>query len=166
MPLESDRSFIVFQVGDTLGALPLDAVERVAPMAELARPPGLPVPLEGILNLGGHPVPVLRLDHLLQLPETRPGLYSMLLLTKRETQKMGMLVDRVSEILRVADQEVVPVRKEDSFNACVQATIRHGEQLIHVLSAERILNRSEREALDAFVDLQRSRLAGWGRTIQ
>lgn len=166
MALKWDRSFVVFQFGSKLGAVPLEAVERIVPMAELARPPGLPAPLEGILNLGGAPVPVLRLDRLLQLPEKRPGLYSMLVLLKGEARKqVAMLVDRVSEILHVAHEEVLPVEPEDSFNACVEATITKPDHVIHVLSPARILLEKEHESLAAFRAIETIRLDDWRPTL-
>ena len=83
-------------------------------------------------------MPVLRLDRLLQLPERRPGLYSMLLLLKGESHtQVAMLVDRVSEILHVPNNEVLPVAGEDSFNSCVEATVNMRGHVVHVLSPAR-----------------------------
>jgi purine-binding chemotaxis protein CheW len=80
--MESERVLLVFYLAGQLAALPLENVQSIVPMAQLSRPPGLPSPLEGILNLAGRAVPVWRLDRLLQLPEQRAGLYSMLILLK------------------------------------------------------------------------------------
>ncbi len=82
MALESRRDLLLFHFAGQTAAFPLDAVSRVTPMAQLARPPGLPSPLEGILNLAGTPVPVVRLDRLFQLESRSPGLYSMLIVLK------------------------------------------------------------------------------------
>jgi chemotaxis signal transduction protein len=51
---------VVFHLSGQLAAIRLENVDRIAPMAQLARPPGLPSPLEGILNLAGTAMPVLR----------------------------------------------------------------------------------------------------------
>ncbi len=161
MPLESDRSFVIFHCGETLAALPLESVEKIAPMAQLAHPPGLPEPLEGILNLGGTAIPVLRLDHLLGLPQNPPRLYSMLLLAKPEPLPLAMLVDRVTEILHISSDQLLPVEKHDTFNACVQSVIHNGHQLIHVLSPAQILMKKEHEVLTSFIQHAQSRLANW-----
>jgi len=93
LPLE--RALLMFHVGGQFSALPLECVERIEPMAQLAHPPGTPSPVEGILNLGGRAVAVLRLDRLLQLPERLPGLYSMLILLKDVSDaRVALLVDR------------------------------------------------------------------------
>jgi len=158
----SYRSLVVFHLGGKLGGLPLESVEKIAPMCDLARPPGLLAPLEGILNWGGAAVPVLRLDRLLHLPEQRPGLYSMLMLLKgRSDNQVALLVDRVSEILHVPHSEVLPVRGEDSFNACVEATVNMRGQVVHVLSPARILLEREQESLSAFRTMEQLRLDDW-----
>lgn len=162
MPLDSDRAFVVFHCGETLGALPIEAVDKIAPMAELARPPGLPAPMEGILNLGGTAVPVLRLDRLLGLPQKAPGLYSMLIVAK----PLALLVDRVSEIRHISPDQLLPAGKEDSFNACVQAVIHSQNQIIHVFSPRQILLEKEHEILTRLAQREQTRLADWGAAIQ
>jgi purine-binding chemotaxis protein CheW len=131
-------------------------------MAHLARPPGLPAPLEGILNMAGEAVPVWRLDRLLQLPEQRPGLYSMLILLKGVSDcRTAMLVDRVSEILSVPEGALLPVGAKDSFNACAEAEVSLKGQVIHLLSVGRILLVQEREALSGFQAMAQRRLQDW-----
>src|ERR1700731_3095496 len=97
---ERQRMLVVFHLAGQLVALPLENVESIAPMARLARPPGLPCLLEGVLNVSGEAIPVVRLDRLLQLPERRPGLYSMLIVLRGVSDcRTALLVDRVTEIL-------------------------------------------------------------------
>jgi chemotaxis signal transduction protein len=167
VPLHFSRAMVVFYLGEKLAALPLESVEKIVPMADLARPPGLPAPLEGILNLAGASVPVLRLDRLLQLPERRPGLYSMLVLLKGGSGKqVALLVDRVSEILHLRNEQVLPVSEEDSFNACVEATINMRGNVVHVLSPSRILLEREHESLSAFRTIEQLRLDDWEPAIR
>lgn len=163
MPLKSGRALVVFSLGEALEALPLESVEKIVPMADLARPPGMPTPLEGILNLAGAAVPVVRLDRLLQLPERRTGLYSMLVLLKGDhpDSNVAMLVDRVIEILHVPNDAVLPVNASDSFNACVESTVNFGTHVVHVLSPARILLEREQESLSAFQTIERRRLDDW-----
>jgi purine-binding chemotaxis protein CheW len=163
MPLKSDRALVVFSLGERLGALPLESVEKIAPMADLARPPGLPAPLEGILNLAGAAVPVVRLNRLLQLPERRPGLYSMLVLLKGSDldDRVAMLVDRVVEISSVPSSAMLPIGEGDSFNACIEGTVTLRGQAVHVLSPRHILLQTEYESLSAFRAIEQRRLDDW-----
>jgi chemotaxis signal transduction protein len=146
-----------------MAALPLEDVERIAPMAHLARPPGLPAALEGVLNLAGTAVPVLRLDRLLRLPVERPGLYSMLILLKGISNgRVGILVDRVTEILSVPEMALLPVGGEHSFNGCAEALVAAPGAVIHLLSAKRILLEQEHESLAEFQTIAQRRIEEWG----
>ena len=160
--MEPQRSLLVFRLAGQLAALPLESVERIAPMAQLSRPPGLPYVLEGILNLAGRAVPVLRLDRLLELPEQPLGLYSMLILLKGVSNgRIAILVDRVSEILPLPESAFLPVGKDHSFNACAEAAVSVRGEIVNVLSPARILLEKERETLSAFQAMAQRRLQDW-----
>ena len=162
MSLDLQRALLVFHLAGRLAALPLENVERIAPMAQLARLPGMPAPLEGILNLAGVAVPVVCLDRLLRLPARRPGLYSMLIILKGVSSgPIALLVERVSAILYVRESGLLPVCGEDSFNACVEATVSSQGEIIHMLSPTRILLERDRETLSEFQTMAQQRLQDW-----
>jgi purine-binding chemotaxis protein CheW len=164
LPLEPQRALLVFHLADQIAAVPLENVERIVPMAQLARPPGLPSPLEGILNLAGIAVPVLRLDRLLQLGVQRPGLYSMLILLKGASEgRVALLVDRVSDVLTVAEAALLPVGEQHSFNGCAEALAPVRDDIVPLLSCTQILLQKERESLAEFQVLAQLRLQEWDR---
>jgi purine-binding chemotaxis protein CheW len=155
-------TLLVFQLSDRVAAVRLEDVERITPMAELVSPPGLPSALEGILNLAGIAIPVLRLDRLFTLPAQRLGLYSMLVILKAPRQgRFALLVDRVSEILPVPESAFLPIDQEDSFNGCAEATVAVRDETVHLLSPIRILVAKERAALSEFQIMAQRRLQEW-----
>lgn len=162
MPVDSQRALLVFRLTGQSVALPLENVQRLALMAQLARPPGLPSSLEGILNLAGTAVPVLRLDRLLHLPAADSGLYSMLIILKGISDGwVAVRVDRVTGIVSVPETTLVPVGREDTFNGCAEAAVRVEGQTVHLLSPGRILLERERERLIEFQVLVSQRLETW-----
>ena len=107
-------------------------------------------------------VPVLRLDRLLQLPEQPLGLYSMLILLKGVAKcPIAILVDRISEILLVSESALLPAGQENSFNACAEAVVPVRGQVVHLLSATRILLEKERDALAGFQAMAQRRIDAW-----
>lgn len=164
-PLSADtlcRNLLVFQLADQIAAFPVENVERITPMAELGRPPGMPSVLEGILNLSGSAVPVLRLDLLLKLPAQYPGLYSMLVVVRDgKERRIAILADRVRQILSVPENAFLPISGESSLNACTKAAVALGEEVIHVLSPTLILFEKERAILQEFQDSVQERLELW-----
>jgi purine-binding chemotaxis protein CheW len=162
LPLVSQRNLVVFQLADQTVALPLENIQRITSMAQLARPPGLPSLLEGVLNLAGGAVPILRLERLFQLATRPAGLYSMLMILKDiSAGPLGILVDRVNEVLSVPGSSLIRVSGEDMFNGCTEATIAVRGQAIHLLSPTRILLEKERELLSEFRAIAQQRLQDW-----
>lgn len=164
--LQSSSVLLVFQLSDRLAAVRLEDVERITPMAELATPPGLPAALEGLLNLAGVAIPVLRLDRLFALPAQHLSLYSMLVILKGSAPagRFAVLVDRVNEVLSVPEGAFAPIRQDDSLNGCAAATVTIRGDAIHLLSPTRILLAKEREALAEFQAIAQQRLRDWHTT--
>jgi purine-binding chemotaxis protein CheW len=127
----------------------------------------LPSPLEGILNLGGTAVPVLRLDRLLRLPVHETGLYSMLIVLKGLGDgAVALLVERIREVRSIPLSELLPVDRADSFNACAEASFVLGGQIVPLLSPRRLLLEKEMQALSEFRTLAQRRIEEWGAADQ
>ncbi len=158
----ANRVLLVFQIADRTAALSISDVERITPIAELAHPPGMPLVLEGLLDLAGTAAPVLRMDRLFELPAQHIGLYSMLVVLKSvDDSRVALLVDRVSRVATVPADALVPVTGEGSFNGCVEATVRLTDEVVHVLSPARLLTGKERAVLAEFLRVSERRQKQW-----
>jgi purine-binding chemotaxis protein CheW len=111
------------------------------------------------MNLGGAPIPVLDLARLLGkrdgASDTNP--YRHVLLDTDGA--LALLVDRVTDVVRVPVDQIGPVDGERTLNGCVEAEITLGGRLVHVLSMERLLTLEERERIAAFRQRAADRLA-------
>lgn len=152
-----NRRIISFRLGDQNFALPLEAVREVAPYCALSRPPVCPPLIEGILNLAGDALLVLRLDRLLLLPEMVPNAGSRLLIIEHAGGRFALLTDEVREIHQLSAEQFSPVPGSSSFNACVETQAQTEAGVIHLLSLERLLLSREREALGQFMLMERRR---------
>lgn len=162
-PDSSHRTLLILQIADRFVALPAEDAVRIVPMAELACPPGSPSSIEGILNLAGTAIPVLRLDRLFGLPSQKVTAYSMLVILRGPLEAgIAVLADRVREILPVSADAFLPIDRNASFNGCAEATIAGADGTIHLLSPARILVAQERLALSEFQAMAQQRLDKWG----
>jgi purine-binding chemotaxis protein CheW len=158
----ASHALLLFRLSDRLAGFPVEDVERITPMAELGRPPGLPSALEGVLNLGSAAIPVLRLDRLLSLPEQRLGLYSMLIVLRAgDGGRIAILADRVNEILSVPNDGLRRIDEEDAFNGCAEAIATIRGEAVHVLCPGRIMLAKERHVLSEFQTMEQQRLEKW-----
>jgi purine-binding chemotaxis protein CheW len=158
---------IVFDVCGTACALHRSAAREFLPLPHLWRPPALPRPVAGFFNLGGHAVPVLRLDVLFGLPGVEDGaeadLYRHLILVDRFSPSgtSALLVDRVLDVASVDTSQLSSVGEEGTLNGCVEAEVTWDGRLVHLLSVERILLAEEQQALAELGRQAQSRLGEW-----
>ncbi|WP_419899393.1 chemotaxis protein CheW [Roseomonas sp. USHLN139] len=160
-------AYLVFRLGSRRCALARAAVREVLPLPRLFRPPSLPKPVAGFLNLGGTPVPVIdlvRLFGLASAAETEQALYRHILLLDDPggAAPRGLLVDRVTDLQRIAPERLRPVAAEASLNGCAIAELETAEGFVHLLDAARLLLEQEAAALSALQEGASARLADWG----
>jgi purine-binding chemotaxis protein CheW len=154
----TQNAVLVFHVGNQAYGLPLHQLRELTPLAELSRPPGLPRLLAGFLNLGGTAVPVLRLDRLFGLPDVSLGLYTPLLVLRSENPPLALLAERVSRIVNLPAEAVLPVPAGESFNDCADGVATLDDHVLVLLSAERLLLEKEQQCLAELQDAEQARL--------
>ncbi|GJE29595.1 chemotaxis protein CheW [Methylobacterium organophilum] len=158
-------AYLLLDLAGRLCALSRASVREVLPLPHLHAPPAAGGPLAGFLNLSGAPVPVLDLARLLGLragaeaaPDAAPAdAYSHVVLSAGGD--LGLLVDRVVDLVQVPVEDLRPVSDARTLNGCVEAEIALGDRLVHVLSFARIVTREEQARLETLRLRAAARLA-------
>jgi purine-binding chemotaxis protein CheW len=115
--------------------------------------PRAPAFVEGVINLRGRVIPVIDLRRRFNLPAAAHTRASRIVVVEIGDQVVGLVVDGVSEVLRVDTALVEPpspvVAGIDS--EYLQGIARLPERLVILLDLDRVLAREERRALEAAV---------------
>jgi len=151
-------TYVVFEVAGRSCALAREHVRRILLLPMLGRPPGLPSAVEGIIDVAGMAVPVIRLDRLFDLPQKPLHAYQHLILLAGAPPALALLADRATGVVSVADGAAVPLPEAETFNGCVTAQLSSERGPIFVLSVDRLLTHRERDALADFQAMERRRL--------
>lgn len=173
------HSFLILEISHQTFAIPVSRIREILPMVALLPTPGLPPFVAGWLEIdaideesGGsemRALPVVRLDALLQLAtDTRvPGLHTPILIVRSDSDAaasagrtaIGLLVERVREIVSVGADAVQPARETATFNGCVEGLLFLSEKdvAIPILSRDRLLMSEEWERLAAFARIAEER---------
>lgn len=152
------HTLLLFHLAGQSYGIPLRDVQEVVPMARLSHPPSMPAVLAGFLNLGGIAIPVLRLDRLFGLQEQSVGLYTPLIVLRDAESRLALMVEKVSRIVSVPADELVPVPENHSFNDCVEEMATFADHVVLLLSTGRILLEKEQQCLAEFQDREQTRL--------
>jgi purine-binding chemotaxis protein CheW len=148
----------VFVVANQSYALPFGEVLQVVHLPALTTPPRMPNLLAGFMNVGGNPIPVVRLDRLFGLPEMSPGIYTPLLLLRHPSRRLALMVENVIGIVKVADDAIVPIDQNHTFNGSVVGLVQRDNQVHLLLCAEKILLEQEQHCLAELQDQEQHRL--------
>jgi purine-binding chemotaxis protein CheW len=145
-----ERQLVVFQLGVELYGVEISRVHEIIRLQTVTRVPRSPEFVEGVINLRGKVISVINLRRRFGLPTAEHTRASRIVVVDINDQVIGMVVDGVSEVLRVHTSTIEPpspaVAGIDS--EYLQGICKLAERLVILLDLDRVLTREERRALE------------------
>jgi len=143
---------VVFRVGGQDFAFDIFQVQRILGYEAPAALPKAPPFLAGVLSVQGTIVPVIDLRKRFDLPEAEIREETRIMVLECDGAPIGAVVDAVVEVLRVSAAQIAPPPPIVRGLAAeyVQGIISLSARTIIMLHAVRLLNSSERLALETF----------------
>lgn len=149
MTTGDEVQLVTFRVGAHDFALNIFQVERILRYQEPAPLPKAPAYLEGVARYGDTVVPVMDLRKRVEVDaavreETR------IMVLELEGEKIGVVVDAVQEVLRVAADRISPPPAIVRGLAAkyISGVVADGDRTLVVLQAGKLLSSKERLALE------------------
>ena len=148
-----EAQLLVFRLGDEEFGLPVGSVDEVARAPEqITRLPRTPRFLEGVINLRGEVLPVVDQRKRFELPAyTGDRQRQRLVVVRTERHRAGLIVDSVSEVLRIMADTIEPAPELAGESArLVQGVVNLGgtARIVLLLDPAELLSRAERGRLD------------------
>ena len=138
-----ERQLVVFQLGPELYGVEIGRVHEIIRLQSVTRVPRAPAFVEGVINLRGRVIPVVDLRRRFGLPLAEHTRASRIVVVELGEHVIGMVVDGVSEVLRVNTATIEPpspvVAGIDS--EYLSGIAKLDEQLIILLDLDRVLAR-------------------------
>jgi purine-binding chemotaxis protein CheW len=147
-----ERQLVVFQLGAELYGVEISRVHEIIRPQSITRVPRAPAFVEGVINLRGKVIPVVDLRRRFGLPAAEQTRSSRIVVVEIGDQVVGIVVDGVSEVLRVNDASVEPaspvVAGSDAGSEYISGIAKLTDRLVILLDLDRVFVRDERRALD------------------
>ena len=145
-----EQQFVVFRLSAELYGVEISRVHEIIRLQTVIRVPRAPAFVEGVINLRGKVIPVVDLRRRFGLPTTDHTRSSRIVVVEIGEEVVGVVVDAVSEVLRVNGAAVEP---PSPVVAGIDSEYVHGiaklpERLVILLDLDRVLARGERRAID------------------
>ena len=145
-----ERQLVVFQLGAELYGVDIARVHEIIRLQTITRVPRAPSFVEGVINLRGKVIPVVDLRRRFGLPLADHTRATRTVVVEIGDQVVGIIVDSVSEVLRVSTATIEPpspvVAGIDS--EYLQGLAKLPERLVILLDLDRVLAREERRAIE------------------
>ena len=147
---EEQRILVLFRLAGEHYGIDVGCVREIITWQEVTRVPRTPPFVEGIINLRGHIIPVLDLRRRFGLAAAERDRATRIVVVEIGTAVVGLVVDAVSEVLRLPGEAIEPPAEILAVDATfIEGIARSGDRLILVLQPDRILAPVELEALQA-----------------
>jgi len=148
--MSEERQLVVFQLGAELYGVEIARVHEIIRLQTVTRVPRAPSFVEGVINLRGKVIPVVDLRRRFGLPTAEHTRATRIVVVEIGDQVVGIIVDSVSEVLRINSSTVEP---PSPVVAGIDSEYLHGiaklpERLVILLDVDRVLARDERRALE------------------
>jgi purine-binding chemotaxis protein CheW len=144
---------IVFRLDQLEFAVPIEQVWRVESLADqmVTRVPRAPTFLAGVTNVRGQVIPAVDLKERFEFPATERPPKARVLVVEMEGQRVGLIVDGVSDILWVPTSKIEPPPPMIAHisGVFVQGVAQEGDRLLIILDLTKTLGTEELQELRA-----------------
>ena len=143
---EDMLQLVIFQLGGEEFGVEIMQVQEIIRMPEITRIPQSPEYVEGVINLRGKIIVVINLDTRFDLNSKELDDDSRIIIVEVGENVVGMIVDSVSEVLRLATSNVEAA--PEIISSKIKADYLKGvgkldDRLLILLDLERVLSEEE-----------------------
>jgi purine-binding chemotaxis protein CheW len=133
---------VVFKINNEEFAFEVVAVESIIKLQAITKIPHAPNYVVGVTNLRGNIVPVIDLKTRLGLSKFEPGIDTRIVVALLQDQKIGMVVDAVSQVIEIEDAQIEPTPRISTSidSSYIRGIVNIDNELIILLDLERIFS--------------------------
>ena len=140
---------VTFTLGTEEYAVDILRVQEINRMTEIAKVPNSPSHVEGVINLRGRVIPVVSLRHRFGLEHRESDERSRIVIMDIQGITVGLVVDAVSEVLRIPLGTVDPAPRmaTEAGREFIRGIAKLDDRLIILIDMDLLIERSESMAM-------------------
>jgi purine-binding chemotaxis protein CheW len=145
---------VIFQLGGEEFGVDIMAVQEIIKMPTITAIPQAPEYVAGVINLRGRIIVVISLGNKFNIPSSEKNDDYKVIVVELENQVIGMMVDSVSEVLRIPSSSVDPapdIIKSGVSSNYIQGVGKLDDRLLILLDLRNVLSDYETEELSQLV---------------
>jgi purine-binding chemotaxis protein CheW len=149
---EEVLQFVTFTLNDEEYAVDILNVQEINRITEITKVPNSPDYVEGVINLRGKVIPVINLRKKFGFEEKPTDDTSRIIIMEIHGITNGLIVDSVSEVLRIPASiiEPAPPMTSDLNAKFIKGIAKLEDRLIILVDIERLLGKTEVSSINDF----------------
>lgn len=139
------RQFVGFRLGNEDYAIAITKTQEIILMKPITRLPQVPDSIEGLINLRGNVIPIINLRHRFGLPPREFDDETRTVVVNTHDKTVGFVVDEVTQVMRVAADQIqpVPISVSSSARRYIAGIARLDEKLLILLDIDNLFDPAE-----------------------
>jgi purine-binding chemotaxis protein CheW len=145
-----ELQLVVFELANEFYGINIAVVESIIKMQAITQLPQTPSYVKGVTNLRGSVLPVIDLRTRFSLEAQVANRQTRIIIVTMGSVKVGVVVDGVSEVLRVSDEliEPLPPMVNTVNSIFLKGIVRLENRLIILLELGKVLDLEEQHLLE------------------
>lgn len=152
---------VVFHVRDEEFGVPIEEIQEIIKVNNITPIPDTPAFIKGIINVRGDIVTTIDMKVRFDIRGKKTSNARHILITKQNDSLFGMMVDEVTEVLRINENEIKPppAMIAEIEKDYVKGIVVYEERLLIILDLSKVLSQEEFARLSEMAKKQSSNLA-------
>ncbi len=146
------KQWVSFILGDETYAIDVMQVQEVLRPVEITPVAGSPHYVLGVINLRGNVVTVIDARKRFNLMPIKSTDDTRILLVEVKEQVVGVLVDRIGEVLQVSQEQIesAPNVVNGDVSGNIQGVTTRGDELVEIIDLDKLLAEELSQSDDVF----------------
>ena len=142
------RELIAFRIGDQEFTVNVMSVREIRGWTTATPMPHTPSYMKGVINLRGAVLPIVDLSHRLGMKPAEPTARHVIIVAQVRDRIVGLLVDAVSDILTVTEDDIQPTPEiaSDAERSFARGILAMEGRMICLIELEAVFPETESEA--------------------
>jgi purine-binding chemotaxis protein CheW len=140
-----ENMYLTFAIGTETYGVPIAVVTEIVGMQRIMTVPDVPRYIKGVINLRGKVIPLMDVRLRFNLEERAYDDRTVIIVLELGTSPVGLIVDRVSEVLEIADDHIDSAKGLGGGDSqgLVQGLGRVGENVAIILNSGLLVSDAE-----------------------
>jgi purine-binding chemotaxis protein CheW len=145
---QGDRELIAFRIGDQEFCVNIMSVREIRGWTPATPMPNSPSYMKGVINLRGAVLPIIDMSLRLGMKPADPSARHVIIVAQMKRKVVGLLVDAVSDILSVSDDNIQPTPEvnSDLERQFARGILAIDKRMICLIELESLFPETESEA--------------------